>query len=242
MSDDRVITVDDVLLERLEEADLPKEAYDLVLITVLGEGPAGAVEGDPPVTSAAGRPQGAAGAYLTSISVTGFRGIGEPAVLELVPGPGLTIVTGRNGSGKSSFAEAAELALTGTNQRWATRTDEWRDGWRNLHTTGERYIRVGLGLDGHRGGGTLECHWAADADLDDRTSFFQRHGERRRPVAELGWDPPMQLYRPFLSYAELGALLNGRPSERYDSLHRVLGLDRLADIEGRLKDVRREAD
>ena len=33
--------------------------------------------------------------------------------LELVPGPGLTLVIGRNGSGKSSFAEAMEVLFTG---------------------------------------------------------------------------------------------------------------------------------
>jgi hypothetical protein len=35
----------------------------------------------------------------------GLRGIGPRQTLELVPGPGLTVVAGRNGSGKSSFAE-----------------------------------------------------------------------------------------------------------------------------------------
>lgn len=45
-----------------------------------------------------------AGAYLGAITVQGFRGIGEQRRLDLVPGPGLTIVLGRNGSGKSSFA------------------------------------------------------------------------------------------------------------------------------------------
>ena len=45
------------------------------------------------------------GAYLTSLTVEGFRGIGPRQTLTLTPGPGLTIVVGRNGSGKSSFAE-----------------------------------------------------------------------------------------------------------------------------------------
>ena len=41
----------------------------------------------------------------------GFRGIVLRAELELTPGPGLTLVIGRNGSGKSSFAEALEVLL-----------------------------------------------------------------------------------------------------------------------------------
>lgn len=58
------------------------------------------------------------GIYVSSISVEGFRGIGPSATLPLQPGPGLTLVVGRNGSGKSSFAEGLELLLTGHNLHW----------------------------------------------------------------------------------------------------------------------------
>ncbi|MFF2406506.1 AAA family ATPase [Streptomyces sp. NPDC058092] len=43
--------------------------------------------------------------YLDSVSVTGFRGIGPRVKLDLAPRPGVTLVVGRNGSGKSSLAE-----------------------------------------------------------------------------------------------------------------------------------------
>ncbi|MEO2198538.1 MAG: AAA family ATPase, partial [bacterium] len=75
------------------------------------------------------------GVFLSSISVTGFRGVGQQATLALSAGPGLTLVVGRNGSGKSSFAEALELLLTGENKRWADRSKTWSEGWRNLHTS-----------------------------------------------------------------------------------------------------------
>jgi hypothetical protein len=52
-------------------------------------------------------------AFLKSISVAGFRGIGPEANVALHPVPGLVVIAGRNGSGKSSFAEALEVALTG---------------------------------------------------------------------------------------------------------------------------------
>ena len=41
------------------------------------------------------------GAYLRSITVQGFRGIGAEVTLPFRPGPGLIVVAGRNGSGKS---------------------------------------------------------------------------------------------------------------------------------------------
>ena len=58
------------------------------------------------------------------------------------PGPGLTLIVGRNGSGKSSFAEAAELAVTGASRRWSHNTAA-RTGWRNIHTTGTSRVAVG---------------------------------------------------------------------------------------------------
>ena len=41
--------------------------------------------------------------------------------------------SGRNGSGKSSFAEGLEVLLTGDSLRWKERAAVWREGWRNLH-------------------------------------------------------------------------------------------------------------
>ena len=42
------------------------------------------------------------GVFVNSIAVQGFRGIGPRCVLEFARGPGLTLVVGRNGSGKES--------------------------------------------------------------------------------------------------------------------------------------------
>ncbi|MGE0361145.1 MAG: AAA family ATPase [Vicinamibacterales bacterium] len=45
------------------------------------------------------------GVFLGAVTISGFRGIGPDTRLPLHAGPGLTLVVGRNGSGKSSFAE-----------------------------------------------------------------------------------------------------------------------------------------
>jgi len=240
-------TVDTLILERLDAANLPPMSVDLVVGALLGPAEfAGALGGAPPprvqpATETIDEPQ-PTGTYLSAIEVTGFRGIGPSATLDLVPAPGLTIVTGRNGSGKSSFAEAAELALTSDNRRWSGRTQAWREGWRNLHSGEESRIRVSFGVAGHHRGAVVERHWSADAGLDDATAFLQLHGKPRQPVAELGWRGPLELYRPFLSYAELGGLLSGRPSEMHDALERILGLERLVELETMLKQARKEAD
>ncbi|MEO3818662.1 AAA family ATPase [Plantactinospora sp. B24E8] len=241
-------TVDQLLADHLDRADLPENAATLVLAALLGEDEfQQALGGNPPTpppttSDEASKAAEPIGTYLTSIEVTGFRGIGPTATLNLKPEPGLTIVTGRNGSGKSSFAEAAEYALTGDNKRWSGRSSIWQDGWRNLHAGQNPSIRVRLGVDGHRNGATVEHHWQPEDGLADGTAFFQLAGEPRQSVAALGWSAPLELYRPFLSYAELGGLLSGRPSEMYDSLHRILGLGRIVEVETMLKTARREMD
>ncbi|GAA1790158.1 AAA family ATPase [Planosporangium flavigriseum] len=240
-------TVDQLILQHLDTANLPESSVDLVFAALLGQSDLDAALGGATTARPAASPEnvGAAepiGTYLSSIEVCGFRGIGQGSRLDLTPGPGLTIVTGRNGSGKSSFAEAAELALTGDNKRWAGRASVWQDGWRNLHASEEPYIRVRLGVDGHRNGAAVECHWTRDGGLADRTSFLQVTGQPRQSVADLGWDRPLELYRPFLSYAELGGLIGGRPSEMYDSLQRILGLGRLVEVENMLKTARKAMD
>ena len=82
------------------------------------------------------------GAYLRSITVQGFRGIGAQVTLPFRPGPGLIVVAGRNGSGKSTLAEGLELALTGTNSRWNDKAAVWSQNWRNLHAGDPAHIRV----------------------------------------------------------------------------------------------------
>ncbi|RBY75812.1 hypothetical protein DQ238_18880 [Geodermatophilus sp. TF02-6] len=170
--------------------------------------------------------------YLTAVTVAGFRGIGPQTTLDLQPGPGLTLVVGRNGSGKSSFAEAAEIALIGTNARWQDRTSVWREGWRNLHRgDAQPSVRVDLHIDGEPGITRVAREWEGE-DVDESRVWAQRQGARRE-YGELGWGDALTAYRPFLSYSELGSVL-GKPSDLHDALFRILGLQKVADAQGRL--------
>ena len=180
-------------------------------------------------------------AFLRTITVEGFRGIGPKATLDLTPGPGLTLVVGRNGSGKSSFAEGLELLLTGDTYRWRDRSRIWRDGWRNLHHP-KAALAADFALEGERGACTVACEWPEGAELEAAASWAQVKGKPRTPKDALGWKDALESHRPFLSYNELGSLLDEGPSKLYDALAKVLGLDALVDAQNALQQARSARD
>lgn len=215
-------------------------AADLVLAAFEGTESLGhALSGTPaPGTTAPGaataRPPSA---YLAEVVVEGFRGLGPPVRLALTPGPGLTLLVGRNGSGKSSLAEALEMLLTGSNRRWLDRPKVWTDGWRNLHHRPPR-ITASFAVDGRSAPLTIRRDWADDADVAG--SVLAIDG-RRRSLEENGWDQALRSYPPLLSHNELGRILEGRPTALYDALAAILGLADIAAAEGLLRAARLDA-
>jgi ABC-type hemin transport system ATPase subunit len=180
------------------------------------------------------------GIFLRTIRVRGFRGIGPEVSLNVPPGPGLTLVVGRNGSGKSSFAEAAELALTGGNRRWDGRSAAWRAGWRNLHEGDAAHIELELLTAGSDSELIIAKEWAPDADLGAARWTEQRPPAPPTDFDTERWSGLLELYRPFLSYSELGALVDGKPSDLFDALHQLLGLDELTLAQERIRARRLE--
>ncbi|MQA96578.1 MAG: AAA family ATPase [Streptosporangiales bacterium] len=173
---------------------------------------------------------------LGPVTVRGFRGIGAEATLPLRAAPGLTLVTGRNGSGKSSFAEAIEIALTGRSSRSTGRSAIWRDGLRNLHADEPSEVVVRLRIADDSGPARLICR---DLAGEPRTTVA-RDGEGEIPAEALGWGPAMATFRPFLPYAELGQMMSGQPSGLHDALASILGTDVLGAAEERLGESERE--
>ena len=177
-------------------------------------------------------------AFLKSVTVQGFRGIGKKVTLELPPGPGLTVVIGRNGSGKSSFAEGLELLLTGENKRWEGRPKAWQEGWKNLHSTDGGSVEADFDVE-DLGAALVQRRWGPDDDLHDATTAIQPHGKAKTTLDALGWCEAVSTYRPFLSYNELGSMLDDGPSKLYDALSIVLGLDELVEAEAVLSRARK---
>jgi ABC-type hemin transport system ATPase subunit len=204
-----------------------------VLSEALGAPPAGSAQLAESLTAADEMPEEPVGAYLASITVAGFRGIGPKVSVPLQPGPGLTVIAGRNGSGKSTLAEALELALTGVNSRWKDKPVVWSQNWRNLHAGEPAQIRIDIAEEGS-GTTTIGVDWPAGVDVpvELMKRWVQRKGQKQEAISVLGWDASLTMYRPLLSYDELSSILEGKPSEFYDQLFRLLGLEQLTTAIG----------
>lgn len=51
--------------------------------------------------------------YLSRVEISDFRAFPPDFMFDLMPGPGVTLLVGQNGLGKSTFIEAIEWCLTG---------------------------------------------------------------------------------------------------------------------------------
>ncbi len=228
-----------LVIDRIAANPPPAGTAGLVLAAFEGSTAVDAVvRGDlDPVARAGGPPVGSkstAAGYLTAIEVEGFRGIGPATTLTIDPGPGLTLVVGRNGSGKSSFSEALEMLLLGTNQRWEQRVKVWRDGWQNLH---HRHTRVAatFAVDGRRLPLEVARTWKDGAGMDASTLSIDG---KTSSVEALGWAQDLAGYPPLLSHNELEHALDREQSKLYDALAGILGLGDLASAQQVLRDAR----
>ncbi|MGE0816169.1 MAG: AAA family ATPase [Vicinamibacterales bacterium] len=239
----------DHILRRLTSTGADAHAWSFVVLAALDgdaalaaflSGAGAPARPEPQVAAAPASAVEPPGVFVGAITVAGFRGVGPSTGLPLHAGPGLTLVVGRNGSGKSSFAEGLELLLTGDSLRWKGRTQPWKLGWRNLHHPIATSLEAELVVEG-RGPLTASRTWAADAELTAGEALVRAKG-KPAPLASLGWAQALVTFRPFLSYNELGSMLEEGQAKLYDALSTVLGMDDCARVQDRLTGARKGLD
>ena len=238
--------LEQLIVDRLAAGELGETAADYVLAACEGaaaleQAVGGTAPGRAPADPQLSLTEHDLGVYLASIGVQGFRGVGRRVDLELQPGPGLTIVVGRNGSGKSSFAEGLELLMTGENSRWASRTKAWSEGWQNLHFDGETVLEARLQVEGETGPTRLRRAWDNGAPLASGACEVTTGDGTPTSLDGLGWTAALSRYRPFLSFNELGSMFDEQ-KRMYDALSAILGLDDVDALAETLRQARLQRD
>ncbi|WP_033222642.1 AAA family ATPase [Kitasatospora phosalacinea] len=221
------LPLSEAVAARLAESDLPGTVKTLVRDALDSDGGTGEADATATSFGVSGR------VYLGSLAVSGFRGIGPRARLSLSPRPGVNLVVGRNGSGKSSLADAIEVGFTGTRAHRPGQDANRGGYWANLHSAERPKIELKLAIEGDTGNSTLTRTWAGE-EFGSSEASFKRPGHGTVPLAEASWGAALADQRPFLSHTDLDLMLTGKPSERYDAIAGILGMDLLSTAVNKL--------
>jgi hypothetical protein len=145
--------------------------------------------------------------YIERARVSGYIGIGEqPVAVTFGAVPGLTIVTARNGTGKSSLVHGVRLALSNGSAAPANVVEE------NLHWD-QRAIMVRI-TNGTR---------TVDLTCDNAGVRWSEKGIGEDAVPP-SWVEAFERYLPVLLYSELSPVID-KPSDLHKFLKQALSLN-----------------
>jgi AAA domain len=115
--------------------------------------------------------------YLRSVELSNFRIYGDSYAYELPDGPGVTLITGANGLGKTSFFDGVEWALTNRVNRFL---DVPVDGRRKEP---DPLTRIGAPTDSHR----VSLQFSDGAPIDRGAGFVPNEASIARLLKRPGW-------------------------------------------------------
>ena len=131
--------------------------------------------------------------------------------------------------------------MTGDSLRWAGKSLDWKNGWRNLHAQDDPTIAVELRVDGERKPRTVRVNWSSTR-LESAKTVVTVPGYGRQDLGSLGWSDAVKTFRPFLPYKELSTISEGRPIDRYNALAPMLGMEALQAPIEKLRQARLSAE
>lgn len=173
---------------------------------------------------------------LSFIEVEGFRGI--RAHLRINVPDGFLIVTGRNGSGKSTICDAVEFALTGTVSKYVSGSERGESmeeylWWRGQRAAARNLVRVGI--RDATGREFVVTRTPGTFAVSDNQSLASTLCD----IAVMPREPLAQLCRTAIIRDETVAAMSIDLAEesRFKFVRTALGTDSLDEVAGRGKEV-----
>lgn len=165
---------------------------------------------------------------LEKLSVRGFRGFNEERTIRFHER--LTVINAPNSHGKTSIVEALEFLIFGSTSKVerADSKDEYKDSYRNKHTPANEPSRIVLTLRTE-----ADERLVLSCEIDSRgvlTRFVNDAIVTQWPFS----DDIEESARPFVVQHALKAILLAKPSDRFATLAKLLGLTDVARIQSEL--------
>lgn len=174
---------------------------------------------------------------LEQITLQAFRGY--PSRADVMLSTDVVLVTGENGTGKTSLTEAFEWTLFGSivrKERSKTRGEYQGSSWiRSVHASAdvETYAEVTLIKDGVR-------HIVRRVLVGNATELTI-DGTSAADVRVLGLRTE-DAFRPFLGQCEIQALIDSEQQSRWEQLSAILGFAGFGQLRERLQRLRTDTD
>jgi exonuclease SbcC len=160
--------------------------------------------------------------FLRSVELSNFRIYGESYAFEFPEGPGVTLITGANGLGKTSFFDAVEWALTNQVGRFSDIPNDARRKGRDPLT------RVGAPEKSHR----VSLAFSEGAPIDRGAGFLPPDGSIERLLKQSDWPDIGSLHgylsiTHFLGQASTRRFSLREPKSQWEALKGPAGVDRI---------------
>lgn len=167
--------------------------------------------------------------YLRSVELSNFRIYGDSYAFELPDGPGVTLITGANGLGKTSFFDGVEWALTNQVSRFQ---DIPMDARRKEP---DPLTRIGAPKNSHR----VSLQFSDGEPIDRGAGFVPEEGAIAQLLKRPEWAEITNLHgylsiTHFLGQAATQRFSLRKPDKQWEALKGPAGVDRINALRERM--------
>jgi exonuclease SbcC len=167
--------------------------------------------------------------YLRSVELSNFRIYGDSYAFELPDGPGVTLITGANGLGKTSFFDGVEWALTNQVSRFQDIPADAR------RKEPDPLTRIGAPENSHR----VSLQFSDGEPIDRGAGFIPEEGAIAQLLKRPEWAEITNLHgylsiTHFLGQAATQRFSLRKPDKQWEALKGPAGVDRINALRERM--------
>jgi exonuclease SbcC len=167
--------------------------------------------------------------YLRSVELSNFRIYGDSYAFELPDGPGVTLITGANGLGKTSFFDGVEWALTNQVSRFQDIPVDAR------RKEPDPLTRIGAPENSHR----VSLQFSDGEPIDRGAGFVPDEGAIAQLLKRPEWAEITNLHgylsiTHFLGQAATQRFSLRKPDKQWEALKGPAGVDRINALRERM--------